>query len=49
MPTARALDDKLIEHKQYIAQYGDDVPEIRDWQWAGAGEGRKVDTSADNV
>lgn len=27
--------DKLIEHKQYIAEYGDDMPEIREWKWAG--------------
>jgi hypothetical protein len=25
------------------------MPEIRDWQWAGAGKGRKADTSADNI
>jgi xylulose-5-phosphate/fructose-6-phosphate phosphoketolase len=27
------LRHKLIEHKQYIARYGDDMLEIRGWKW----------------
>ncbi len=27
------LRNKLVEHKQYIYERGDDLPEIRDWTW----------------
>ncbi|MGE0114959.1 MAG: phosphoketolase [Steroidobacteraceae bacterium] len=26
--------DKLIEHKQYILRNGDDLPDVREWQWS---------------
>ncbi|HKA55489.1 MAG TPA: phosphoketolase, partial [Candidatus Binatia bacterium] len=31
--TKQAMRDKLIEHQAYITERGDDLPEVRDWQW----------------
>ncbi|MEX2112734.1 MAG: phosphoketolase, partial [Pirellulales bacterium] len=30
----QALQDKLIDHKQYIDAQGQDLPEVRDWKWS---------------
>jgi len=29
----QAMNEKLIEHKQYVTEFGEDMPEIRDWKW----------------
>jgi xylulose-5-phosphate/fructose-6-phosphate phosphoketolase len=29
----QAMRDKLIEHKQYIVERGEDLPEVREWKW----------------
>ena len=29
------LQDKLVQHKQYIDRHGEDMPEIKNWMWNG--------------
>jgi len=46
----QAIRDKLLEHQQYIARYGDDMPEIAGWTWRQAtGSPGVRSTEGDNV
>jgi xylulose-5-phosphate/fructose-6-phosphate phosphoketolase len=44
------IRDKLIDHREYIRRYGDDMPEIKDWTWGGKSAARGTgSTEGDNV
>ena len=47
----QAIRDKLLEHNEYIARYGDDMPEITGWKWGQQAEASASvrSTEADNV
>ena len=32
----QVMNDKLVEHKQYIHEYGVDLPEVASWRWHAA-------------
>ena len=30
---AQQMNDLLVKHKNYIAEYGQDIPEVLEWEW----------------
>ena len=32
----QAMREKLIDHKQFIFEHGEDMPEIREWRWSSS-------------
>jgi xylulose-5-phosphate/fructose-6-phosphate phosphoketolase len=48
----QAIQEKLIEHKEYIQKHGDDMPSITGWKWGGKSvmdAARTTSTEGDNV
>jgi xylulose-5-phosphate/fructose-6-phosphate phosphoketolase len=42
--------EKRQEHKLYVSQYGEDMPEVRNWRWSGEDSGKSdLDTGGDNA
>ena len=32
----QAIRDKLIEHRHYVVEHGQDMPEVRNWKWGAS-------------
>jgi xylulose-5-phosphate/fructose-6-phosphate phosphoketolase len=35
----QAMQNKRIQHREYIRRYGDDMPEVKEWTWGARAEG----------
>ena len=34
----KIMEDKLIEHKEFVNKFGQDMPEVRNWKWVNDGK-----------
>jgi xylulose-5-phosphate/fructose-6-phosphate phosphoketolase len=48
---SQAIREKLQDHREYVCEHGDDMPEVNGWQWGQREPGRRraASTEADNV
>ncbi len=42
----QTMQDRLVAHKVYICEHGEDMPEIRQWKWSAAPKGGAAQTNA---
>ena len=47
----QAIHERLIEHRQYISEHGDDMPAISGWRWGldPHAAPRVTSTEGDNI
>ena len=47
----QAIRDRLIGHRQYIEEHGEDMPEITGWRWSedSSRAARRSSTEGDNA
>ena len=49
---AQKFSELRQKHTLYVSQYGEDLPEVRNWRWSHAGSGKvsaNLDTGSDNA
>ena len=37
-----ALQEKIADHHRYVREYGEDLPEVRNWKWPSQQDGENI-------